>query len=554
MNSVFLSEPQPLEAAASGMQPPTLADPGLQPLGPLTTATAATPAGVSGLSGDVTRRLVGGTSALSLGIFLERGSGFLANILAARFAGTMAFGAYSFAISTANQISTYAAGGIGATAARFSGKYPRGTAGYSTLARALTIVSLVSAALAVCALWFGAAPLAHLLHKPEFTRLLRWAALSAAGMLLLECARGFFVGQRRLGAIVMLSLVVGVGMITLLPAAAHLRNPVDMIVIQGSITTSAVVICLLLSGPLSLHAPSRVRSLPLGPVLREVWSFGFVQLAGLVGSNLAGWWVTFLIARGDATMVQMSFFGIASQLRNIAGIAPGLLTEGSYAVMADPLGEAERTPHRVMALCSFASIALALTLAVVGITIVPWGITLLYGRSYAPAGTTAAVALAIAVVHMGNAPVAARLTIVSIRATAVINTVWAVFVASAATLFLLKGGEAWQAMAIYFFAHVLSSTLVLLTLRRLDHIPPGLSLLFVFATAMASLFAALAVLRGFRPALNGSVTSAMGVLVLLTTAGLFALGRHYHWLPTASAIAAATASIRARLPHRRSHV
>lgn len=544
MISTFVRESQPAALAA---QPATLADPGLQPLAPLTSATGA----VSGLSGDVTRKLVGGTSALSLGIFFERGCGFLANILAARFAGTMTFGAYSFAISTANQISTYAAGGIGATAARFSGKYPRGTAGYGTLARALTIVSLVSAALAICALWFGAAPLAELLHKPEFTRLLRWAALSAAGMLLLECARGFFVGQRRLGAIVLLSFVVGTGMITLLPAAAHLRNPIDMIAVQGSITTAAVVICLLLSGPLSLRAPSGGRRLPLGPMLREVWSFGFVQLAGLVGSNLAGWWITFLIARADTTMVQMSFFGIASQMRNIAGIAPGLLTEGSYAVMADPLGEAERTPHRVMALCSFASLALALTLAAIGITIIPWGITLLYGRTYAPAGITAAIALAIAVVHMGNAPAAARLTIVSIRATAVINTIWAVVVASAATLFLFNGGMAWQAMAIYFCGHILSSTLVLITLGRRDHIPPGLTLLFVFGTSVASVFAGLALLRGLRPALTGPLTLAMAVLVLFTTGGLFALGRRYRWLPTASAVRAMAASARARLPRRR---
>ncbi len=543
MISNLAQDPQ---AVALGAQAATLADPGLQPLAPLMSATDAG----AGLSGDVTRKIVGGTSALSLGIFIERGCGFLANILAARFAGTTTFGAYSFAISTANQISTYAAGGIGATAARFSGKYPRGTSGYSTLARALMIVSLASAALAVCALWFGAAPLARVLHQPGFTRLLRWAALSAAGMLLLECARGFFVGQRRLGAIVLLSFIVGTGMITLLPAAAHLRNPIDMIAVQGSVTTLAVVICLLLSGPLSLRAPSDGGRLALGPILREVWSFGFVQLAGLVGSNLAGWWITFLIARGDTTLVQMSFFGVASQMRNIAGIVPGLLTEGSYAVMADPGGEAERTPHRVMALCSFASIALALTLAAIGITIIPWAITLLYGHSYAPAGITAAVALAIAVVHMGNAPAAARLTIVSIRSTAVINTVWAVFVASAATLFLFKGGLAWQAMAIYFFAHILSSALVLVTLARRDHIPPGLTLLFVFGATAASSFAALAILRGLRPALTGPLTAAMSVLVLFTMAGLFTLGRRYRWLPTASALASMASSIRARLPYR----
>src|SRR5271170_5764153 len=91
----------------------------------------------------VDKRIIGGTSALGASIFLERGSGFLANILAARLGGASTFGAYSLAISTANNISAYAAGGIAATAARFSGKYPLGTAGYKTLGRVLAIVSAV---------------------------------------------------------------------------------------------------------------------------------------------------------------------------------------------------------------------------------------------------------------------------------------------------------------------------------------------------------------------------------------------------------------------------
>ena len=526
--------------------PQTRPDPGLQPLGPITTATTALPA-------HVTRSLVGGTSALTLGTIIERGCGFLANILAARFAGASTFGAYSFAISTANQISTYAAGGIGATAARFSGKYPYGSAGYSTLARALTIVSLTSAALAVSALWFGAAPLAHLLGKPGFTTLLRWASLSAAGMLLLECARGFFVGQRRLIAIVLLSVIVGAGMITLLPTAAHMHSPIRMIALQGSITTTAVVVCLLLSGPLSLHAPAHgAPRLALRPMLREIWGFGLVQLAGLVGANLAGFWLTFLVARGDSTMVQMSFFGIASTMRNIVGIAPSLLTEGSYAVMADPTLDADapadtalRTPHRVMALCSFASLSVALLLAAVGIVVVPWAITLVYGRAYAPAGVAVAIALAIAVVHMGNAPAAARLTIVSIRSTGVINTLWAVFVALAATVFLLHHHSyAWEAMAIYFAAHLFSSWLVIFTLRRKDHVPAGMTGLFAFASVATAALAAMALLRALYPDSSGALTSLMVSLTGLIAGGLSGFANTYHWRPAPAALRA----LAARLP------
>lgn len=502
------------------------------------------PDGAEGrLPGHVKNRLIRGTSMLGAGILIERGTGFLANLLSARYAGASVFGAYSLGISTANSISTYAAGGIGATATRFSGKYPYEGNAYPTLARVLAIVSLVSAVLAACALWLGAAPIALLLAKPALTHMLRWAAISAAGMILLECARGFFVGQRRLAALLLLSVVVGGGMLTLLPIASRMHNPVLMIISQGLTILAAVVLCLLLARPLGLHARAdhgTSHAPALLPMLREVWSFGFVQLAGLVGSNLAGLWLTTLVARSDHTLVQMGFFTIASQLRNIVGIAPGLMTEGSYAVMADPQGESTRTPHRVMALCSFASIAVALVLASTGIVVVPWGITLLYGRAYAPAAVCVAVALAVAVVHMGNAPAAARLSIVSIRATGIINTVWAVFVALAATLFLFVGGGAWLAMGIYFVAHVLSSTLVLITLRAKDHVPAGMTWLYLFSILMAGSLASAAVVRSYHPALTLPVTSAMLALLGISIAGLFFFGRTFSWLPTAEALQSRT--------------
>ena len=498
----------------------------------------------------VASRVIGGTSALGLGVVIERGAGFLANVLAARIGGTATFGAYSLAISTANNISTYAAGGIGATAARFSGKYPYGSPNYSNLARALALVSVVSATLAAVALWFGAGPIAHLLGREQLTTLLRWAVLSSVGLILLECARGFFVGQRRLIALVLLSAIVGVGMVTLLPTAARMHDATRMIVMQGAITTFAVVACLALAKPLGLHAPAAAAtpSASLPKILREVWSFGLVQLAGLVCSSMAGWWLMTLVARTDKSLVQMSFFAIASQLRNLAGIGPGLLTEGSYAVMADPGGEADRTPHRVMALCSYASVSVALGLAALGIVVVPWALTALYGRSYAPAALTVALALATAVVHMGNAPAAARLTIVSIRASGVINTIWAVFVAGTATVFLLRGGNAWKAMLIYFAAHILSSLMVLLTLKRMDTVPAGQFGLFAFSTAGVSLLAVLAFLRTVRPGSTVAVTFAMTLVLVALVAGLRFFGKRYQWLPSRAVVMGAASGLRARLP------
>ncbi len=496
----------------------------------------------------VARHLVSGTSALGAGIFVERGLGFLANILAARFGGRTTFGAYSLAISTANNISTYAAGQIGSTAARFSGKYQYGTAGYPILARVLGIVSVASAALAALALWFGAVPLAHLVRKPGLTGLLRWAALSAVGIILLECARGFFTGQRRLKALILLSVLVGTGMILLLPFAASLHSPTRMIISQGSITACAVLVCLLLARPLGLFAPTPPKgqdtapvpqssvsestrpTVSLGAMLREVWTFGFVQLAGLVAANLSGWWLMTLVARADSTLVQMGFFSVASQMRNIVGLGPSLLTEGSYAIMADPDGERERTPERVMALCTFAASFASLALAAAGIIAIPL-LLHVYGASFSEAATPCVLALAVAVTHMGNAPAAARLSIVSIRWTGIINTVWAVFVAVAATALLFHGGSAARALTIYLAAHLLSAALVLAVLARKDHVPASMLGVFLTSSISISLLAAAGALRATRPGMEWPLTGLMVGIAAAALAVLLLLGRRNHWVP-----------------------
>lgn len=536
LGSLDESVPVPVpEVLLSGDPNPHEWAPVLEPVLQPVSASGELPAhGMSTLPAGVTRHLISGTSAYGASVALERGAGFLANILAARLGGAPTFGAYSLAINTANNISTYAAGGIGATAARFSGKYRHGSAGYPSLVRALALVSLVSAAIASLGLWLGAGPIAHLLGKDSFVTLLRCAWVSAAGVVLMECARGFFVGQRFVAALLSLSLTVGAGMVFLLPYAAHRHAPNTMVVLQGVISLVAVGLCCLLGRQMGWRSnPYSGVSLPLGGILREVWSFGFVQLAGLIGSNLAGWWLTALVARNDTTLVQMSFFTIASQMRNLVGLPPSLLTEGSYAVMADPTHEASQTPQRVMALCCFAALSLSVLLGAAGIIVVPWGLTLLYGKTYAAAGAAVAVALATAVSHMGTAPAAARLTIVSIRATAIINTVWAIFVATSATLLLLHGGSAWQAMGIYFLAHVLSSCLVLAALKRLDHLPQGLMPLFaVSALSMASL-AGLSLWRGLLGKVV-PVTLLMGVIFVGTAASLYLFGRRFHWLPPRS--------------------
>lgn len=519
------------ETASESLFEEPLNVPALQPVG---TAAAA-----PGLSASAKQHWIEGTAALTTSLMVERGTGLLANVLAARLGGAALFGTYSLAISTANNVGTYAAGGIGATATRFSGKYPYGSREYGSLARALGIVALFSAALATVALWAGAVPLAHLLGKPALAGLLRWASLSAAGMIVLECARGFFVGQRRVAALLLLSTLVGAGLLTCLPVAARQHSAQRMVLLQAGVCFAAVAVCLLLNKALALRGKVKGQR-RLASMLREVWGFGMVQLSGMIAANLAGWWLTTLIARSDRTLVQVGFFAIASQMRNLAGVVPGLLTEGSYAVMAAPeetdSAPQQRPQHRVMALASFASTAVGFSIACVGIVIAPWALRLLYGKTYAPAQAALAMALALAVAHMSNAPASARLTIVDIRRAGVINTVWAIFVGAAATLLMLRGGGAWQGLAILLVAHLLSATLVLRSLRSKDHVPAGMQTAYYLGSLGATLLAGLALLREWAPQYTGVVTVAMSLLAVVQLAWLLALGKRHRWLPTRRAL------------------
>lgn len=141
--------------------------------------------------------LLTGMGALGISLGFERGASFLSNVLAARLAGPSVFGAYSLALTTANNVASYAGAGIGTTANRFVGQYRVGSSGYRSLLRVLAIVSASSAAIAALILWVGATPLANvLLRNTKLSGPLKIAALSAAGFILLECCRGLLIGQR----------------------------------------------------------------------------------------------------------------------------------------------------------------------------------------------------------------------------------------------------------------------------------------------------------------------------------------------------------------------
>ncbi len=482
------------------------------------------------LSSDAAHSIVRGTSTLAIAVMIERGATFASNILAARFAGASVFGAYSVGISTANNISTYAAGGIGATATRFSGKYPYQSGNYATFARVLALITLTSAAVAVAVLLLGAPFIAQILHKESLVTLLRWAALPAAGMLILECARGFFVGQRRLAALGLLSVLVGLGMFVMLPVTALRQNSPAMLIAHGMVSLSAVLLCILLAKPLRLLAQDSRSAVTFSTMLREVWGFGFIQLSGLLSANLAGWWITALVARSDTTLAQMSFFAIASQFRNLTGIIPALLTEGSYAVIATPDHDNTGAPQRVMALCTFASTAVAFLIACGGIILAPWALRVMYGPRFVPAAVATCIGMSVAVLQMGNAPPSARVSVVSIRSVAAINTFWALLTAVGGTLLMARVGGAVGAMSVFFLAHVVSAVLTFVMLVRKDHLPTGLTSLFLLSTLGVAVLSLLAIERERHWQYAAALSTGMIATATIFCASLFAVGKRNGWL------------------------
>src|SRR5262249_52462376 len=153
---------------------------------------------------------------------------------------------------------------------------------------------------------------------------------------------------------------------------------------------------------------------------------------------------------------------------------------------------AEKTPDEIMALSTFGTMFLSLLLAGTGILLPPWGLSLLYGKSFAAASAAAALGVATAVVPMGSGPAPAPLRIVSIKVTGVINTIWAILVALSATSFLFWRGDAWKGMLIYLVAHIVSAVLVLLSLATRNCVPDGMKTVYIFGIGGSVSLAALA--------------------------------------------------------------
>jgi len=446
--------------------------------------------------------LFSGSSALGAATLIERGFGFLANIAAARLGGTHIFGAYSIAMTTANNVASYAGAGIGTTANRFSGEYPYGTPRYAGLLRALLFVSLGSALLAVTILWFAAKPLAvNLIRNPGLTGLLRLASFSAGAIILLECFRGLLVGQRRFTALLSLSVLFGTGMLVLLPLASR-YGASQMVTVQAAVALSAVVICLLAAGKLQVKPPAITsevinRHSATGPTATTILRFGVVQLLGMVGLNAAGWWGSSMVARADVSLLQASWFSVALQMRNMCAMPAGLISQTAYAQLTDSGSEGYGGADRVTVISTVAATVVALLVAGPITAVMPWLVAGVYGKGFAGAELAATLAVATGVIHMSSAPAGARLTVVSLRSTGVINGAWGLLVVGLAT-WLIPNGGASQAAVCFLAGHIFSAVAVLLVLLRQGSASRELVFVTLPALFGSLIFAALSWFRSFQ--------------------------------------------------------
>jgi hypothetical protein len=119
---------------------------------------------------------------------------------------------------------------------------------------------------------------------------------------------------------------------------------------------------------------------------------------------------------------------------------------------------------------------------------------------------------------MAASPAASRLNIVSIRATGIINAIWALLVIALGTIVIPRGGAA-SALLILFAAHMLSVCLVLLLLRKRGLAHAGVLSVNVTALFTASVLVALAWARGSDPSHSPMISLA----VLATTAVALAI-------------------------------
>lgn len=473
-----------------------------------------------------------GSMALGAATACDRILSFAATVLAARFGGARAFGAYSLVLTTAYAVACYSGMGMGSSAARFSAQHPPSSEAHRGVVWGLFAICLVAALLGGGVVLGTAEPLARvLLRNAELAPPLRLAAITVAVAIGLECCRGILLGQHRFGGILLLSAVSGAALLTLLPLASR-SGPAAMVAAHGAAILIAVITCaisarrigLLPPGPLPLPAAKQV----VGSA-RPILKFSAVQLSATAGISLAGWWVASLVARSDNSLVQMGLYAVASQFRNLFAIVPGILGQVAFPLLTDEKSREFGGPNRVLIVNTYISALLTVATAGPAVVIAPWLLRVLYGNAYAGAGAAVVLALTTSIVHMTSGPVATRLSFVALKWTGIINASWAAFVIAFGHWLIPNSGAA-GACAAFFLSHIFSYALILWRLGQDQNLPRILVALSAGVMATAVALAVSGALYASSPH-GGPWGVAALALWMLAFAGIVLFGRSRGWMP-----------------------
>ncbi len=433
--------------------------------------------------------LLVGSATLGVAMGIEKALGFVSNMLAARVGGPQVFGGYAVVLATAGTIAAYAGAGIGNTAIRFSGQYPRESDGYRKFIWAIALVSIGSAVVGSLAMLAGAGPLAQfVLHNQALTSVLRVAAISSAAIILLDCCRGLLIGQQRPRSLLVLSGTFGIGLVIVLPLAARVGAR-SMILAQACVALVCVLVCLSFAKPLGIQ-PAESRPASNGPGIWAVVKFGLVQLGAFAGVSAASWLVALMVARSDSSLTQMGLYAIANQFRGLASLAPVLCGLIGYSLLTDESASKFGGPGRVMLTNSLLSTFLVIAAGGVAMIFAPWLVLLVYGKSFAGAQVPMLVLLATGIIHMSGGPAMQRLSIVSLRALGITNAVWAITTAALAIWLVPIWGATGAAIA-FLISHCIAQLLVAISLQRLRQMPRGYASLTASFVAGAVMMAIL---------------------------------------------------------------
>lgn len=472
--------------------------------------------------------LMYGGATLGVAVGVERIAGFLSASLAARIAGPQTFGAYSVALATAGTIAAYTGAGIGTTANRFSGQYPVGSAGYAKFLRTLTLVAVASSLAAAVLMFAAASPLTRwVLHNESLTSLFRIAAVSSGAMVLLECYRGLLIGQRKIRSLLILASISGFGIVVLLPLMA--RVGAGAMIAAQAIVAIVVLCCYALFGRrLGIVSAEAVST--AGPGIRHIIKFGIVQFGAFAGISIATWYIASLVVRSDPSLTQMGFYAVSNQLRGLAVIAPGLLTQIVYSLLTNESGAEYGGAQHVLLSSTIMTTLLVMLVAGLAMTALPWILFAAYGRSYANAELPILLLLATSIIHMSGQAASQRLSIVRLRATAGINTLWAALLVAFGFALIPKYGAAGAALG-FLGAHTISNILVTVSLYRQSNLPAGFFPGTVITVSCAYMLTALGFARAAGVLFTGSATLSMALTWLVALLAIALIGIRHGCLP-----------------------